>query len=95
MVGEEMKLPIFHGNGTDNLEQYWFLCEVIWTTRETVDDDVKRSQLPTTLKGHALNWYMRFMLVPQGGIVKTLGHIHKGLFEEFKKLKLRLSILLN
>ena len=29
-----MKLPIFNGNGTDDLEQYWFFYEVIWTARQ-------------------------------------------------------------
>ena len=52
-----------------------------------MDDYVKKIQLETTLKGRALEWYMRFMMVPQGGIVKTLDEIHKGLFEEFKKPK--------
>ena len=80
-----MKLPIFHGNDIDDPKQYWFLCEEIWAARQTVDDDVKTSQLETTLRGRALEWYMRFMLVPQGGTAKTLDEIRKGLFEEFKK----------
>ena len=82
-----MKLPIFHGNGTDDPEQYWLLCEAIWTSRQTVDDDVKKSQLETTLRGHALEWFMRFMRVPQGGTTKKLDEIQIGLFEEFKKPK--------
>ena len=46
-----------------------------------MDDDVKERQLKTTLRGHALDWYMRFMLVPQGVKMKTLDEIYKGLFE--------------
>ena len=61
MVGDEMKLPIFNGNGIDDSEQYWFLCEAVWTTRQSVDDDIKRIPLATTLRGHALDWYMVFM----------------------------------
>ena len=82
-----MKLPIFHGNDTNDPKQYQFLCEAIWTTRQTVEDDVKKRQLETTLRGRALEWYMRFMLVPQGGTLKTLDEIRTGLFEEFKKPK--------
>ena len=82
-----MKLPIFHGNDTDDSDQYWFLCEAIWTAQKTANDDVNKSQLETTLRGRALEWYMIFMLVPQGGIVKTLDEICEGLFEEFKKAK--------
>ena len=44
-----MKLPIFNENGTNDLEQYWFLFEAIWIARQTIDDDVKKIQLATTL----------------------------------------------
>ena len=27
MVGDDMKLPIFNGNGLEYLEKHWFLCE--------------------------------------------------------------------
>ena len=80
-----MKFPIFNGNGTDDLEQCWFLHEAIWTARQTIDDDVKKIQLATTLRGRALEWFMRFTQVPQGGTAKTLDEIRIGLFEEFKK----------
>ena len=82
-----MKLPIFNGNGIDYLEQYWFLCEAIWMSRQIVDDDVKKIQLPTTVRGHALEWFMRFTRIPQGGTMKTLDEIQTGLFEEFKNPK--------
>ena len=87
MAGNEMKLPIFNGNGIDDPEQYWFLCEAIWTTRQTTDDDVKKIHRATTLRCLALEWFMRFTRVPQGGTTKTLDEIRTGLFEEFRKLK--------
>ena len=87
MASDEMKLPMFHGNRTDDLEQYWLLCEAVWTTRQIVDDDIKKSQLATTLRGRALDWYMIFMQVPQGTMTKTLNEIQERLFEEFKKPK--------
>ena len=61
-----MKLPMFHGNDTDDLEQYCLLCEAVWTSRQTTDDDVNKGKLVTTLRGHALDWYMRFIQVTQG-----------------------------
>ena len=82
-----MKLPMFHGNCTDDLEQYWFLCEVVYTAKQTTDEDVNKGQLATTLQGHVLDWYMRFIQVPQGTTTKTLDEIQKGLLEEFKKPK--------
>ena len=82
-----MKLPMFHGNGIDDLKQYWFLCEVVWASRQTTDEDIKKGQLVTTLQGCVLDWYMRFIQVPQGTVVKNLDEIWKGLLEEFKKPK--------
>ena len=76
-----MKLPMFHGNDTNDLEQYWFLCEVVWIARQTTDDDVYKGQLATTLWGRALDWYMRFIQVLQGTTVKNLDEIQKGLLE--------------
>ena len=37
MAGDDMKLPMFHGNGTDDPKKYWFLCEVVWTTYGLLD----------------------------------------------------------
>ena len=34
-----------------------------------------------------LDWYMRFMQVHQGSVLKTLNEIREGLFKEFKKPK--------
>ena len=78
---------MFHGNDTDDLEQYWLLCEAVWTARQTTDDDVRKVQLATTLWGHVLDWYMRFIQVPQGTMAKNLDEIQKGLLKEFEKLK--------
>ena len=87
MEVDDMKLPMFHGNFTDDLEQYCFLCEAFWTARQTTDDDVKKGQLVNTLQGHVLNWYMRFIQVLEGTTMKTLDEVRKGLLEEFKKRK--------
>ena len=72
MARDDTKLPLFHGNETDNPKQYWFLYEAVWTVRQATDDDVKKGQLGTTLWGHALNWYMKFIQVPMGTPAKTM-----------------------
>ena len=38
MVSDEEKLPLLRGNGTEDLEKYWFLYEVVWTVRQAIDD---------------------------------------------------------
>ena len=87
MARDTMKLPLFHVNGTTGPELYWFLCEVVWNIRQATDDDVKKGQLATTLRGCTLNWFMNFIQVPQGTSMNKLNEIQMGLIEEFRKLK--------
>ena len=87
MVSDDMKIPLFHGNGTDDPKQYWLLCEEVWTIRKIADDDVKKGQLATTLWGRALDWCMKFMHVPMGTPTKTLDEVRKGIIEELWKPK--------
>ena len=51
MEGVDVKLPLFQGNGTGDLKQYWFLCEVAWTMKQVQDEDIKKGQLATTFQG--------------------------------------------
>ena len=41
----------------------------------------------TTLRGRALDWYMKFSIVPVGVVPKTLNEIQLRLIDEFKKPK--------
>ena len=75
MVGDDVKLPLFHGNGTEDIEKYWFLCEVVWTIKKVQDEDIKKGQLETTFRGQALDWYMKFVQVPTGHQQNTLAKI--------------------
>ena len=34
MAEDDMKLPIFNGNGLEDAEQHWFLCDAVWTVRQ-------------------------------------------------------------
>ena len=52
-MGDDMKLPTFKGTGaeeTEDAEQHWFLCEVVWTIKGIQDDNIKLVQLVTTLR---------------------------------------------
>ena len=64
MEGDGAKLLLFHGNGTDDPKKYWFLCEAVWIVRHTIDDEVKKGQLETTLRGRSLDCFMKFIEVP-------------------------------
>ena len=87
MGGDDVKLPLFHGNETEDPKKYWFLCEVVWTVKQALDDDAKKGQLVMTLRGHALDWFMKFVQVPTGTPTMTMAEIRKGFIEEFIKMK--------
>ena len=87
MAEANIKLPIFNGNGLEDLEQHWFLCEAIWTVQQIQDENIKKAHMITTLRGHALDWYMKCSIVPVGFVLKTLDEIRVGLIAEFRKPK--------
>ena len=82
---DEMRLPIFRGDGSEDLDQHWFLCEVVWNIKNVTDKVVKRAQLSTTLRDHTLRWYMK--LVQGLSQPKPLNEIKNALIVEFKKPK--------
>ena len=94
MVGNEKNLPLFHGNGTNDPKQYWFLCESVWRVRQNTNNDVKKGQLVTTLWGRVLDWYMKFIQVPKGTPAKTLDEVRKGKIEEFRKPKSKVQYII-
>jgi len=83
MEGGEMKLPLFHGNGSEDPQQHWFLCEALWRVKQVIDVDMKATQVVTTFRDRALNWFMKF----SRGQPKTLNEIQIALIAKFKQPK--------
>ena len=61
MAGVDIWLPIFNGNGAEDPEQYWFICEAVWMVFLLQNADLKKVQMITTLRGRALDWFMKFL----------------------------------
>jgi hypothetical protein len=61
---DEMRLPIFRGDGSEDLDQHWFLCKAVWSIKQVTDETVKRDQFSTTLRDHALSWNINFSSRP-------------------------------
>jgi hypothetical protein len=40
---DEMRLPIFRGDIYEDPDQHWFLCEVVWSIKQIIDEEVKRN----------------------------------------------------
>jgi hypothetical protein len=49
-MADEMRLPTFKGDGSEDPEQHWFLCEVVWSIKNIIDEAVKGAQFSTTLR---------------------------------------------
>jgi hypothetical protein len=83
-MADEMRLPIFRGDGSEYLDHHWFLCEAIWNIKSITDEAIKRTQFNTMLRDRALSWYMN--LVQGLAQPKPLNKIKNSLITEFKKL---------
>jgi hypothetical protein len=84
-MADEMRLPIFRGDGSEDPDQHWFLCEAVWNIKNITDEAVKRNQFSTTLRDRALSWYMK--LVQGLAQPNPLNEIKNTLIAEFKKPK--------
>jgi hypothetical protein len=38
---DEMRLPTFIGDGSEDPDQHWFLCEVVWSIKNVINEAVK------------------------------------------------------
>ena len=82
-MNDDIKLPVFKGTGSEDPEQFWFLCEAVWTVKNIMDQDVRRAQLLTSFRDRALTWFMKFSSTQN----PVLDDIKVALIREFKKPK--------
>ena len=87
---DEVKLPMFQGNGAKDPKKYWFLCEEVWMIKQVKDEDIKKGQLATTFQGRTLDGYIIFLQVLIGKPQKMLPQIRAGLIKKFENPKLEL-----
>jgi hypothetical protein len=83
---DEMRLPIFMGDGSEDPNQHWFVCETVWNIKNVTDVALKRTQFSTTLNDCTLSWYMKLVQ----GLTQPkllLNEIKNVLILEFKKPK--------
>ena len=91
-MADEMRLPIFRGDGSEDPDQHWFLCKAVWSITQVNDEADKRDQFSTTLRDCALSWYMNFST--SSAQHKPLNTIKTTLSEEFKKPKSELQCII-
>jgi hypothetical protein len=39
-MADEMRLPIFRGDGSEDPDQHWFMCEAVWNIKNITDEAV-------------------------------------------------------
>jgi hypothetical protein len=69
--GSISRYPKILGKGDEDVEKHWFLCEAIWRARGTPNAN-KLVEFQTTLRGHALKWYMKSI---NPGVPGTQGQV--------------------
>jgi hypothetical protein len=57
----EMRLPTFRGDGSQDQDRNWFLCEAVWSIKNITKKNVKIARFSTNLRYCALRWYMKFV----------------------------------
>ena len=82
-VNDDIKLPVFKGTGSKDPEQFWFLCEFVWTAKSITDENTRRAQLITSFRDWDLTWFMKFSTTQN----YILADIKKAMIKEFKKPK--------
>ena len=82
-MNDDIKLPVFKGSGSKDPEQFWFLCEAVWTAKNIMDQDIRRAQLVTSFRDWALTWFMKFFSTEN----HVLANIKAAMIREFKKPK--------
>ena len=82
-VNDDIKLPIFKGIGSEDLEQFWFLCEAVQTAKNIMDRNTRRAQVVTSFRDRGLTWFMNFSNTQN----YALADIKKVMIKELKKPK--------
>lgn len=59
-LSDDLRMPVFNGNRSQDPEQHMFVCETIWIVKQIQDQDAQIVQLATMFRDRALVWYMKF-----------------------------------
>ena len=80
---DDIKLPILRVTGLEDPDQHLFLYEAVWSVKQVTYNDIKMTQLTTTLRDRVLNWFMKY----SNRQMRTLVEVRVALYSEFKKPK--------
>lgn len=84
---DDLRILVFHGNGTQDPKQHLFVCEAIWTAKQIQYQDAKIMQLATTFRDKYILWYMKFQSTMLARKARMSVEIKVSLITDFKKSK--------
>jgi hypothetical protein len=74
------KIPRVCRKGGEDVEQHWYLCEVVWRAHQN-PDATKLIEFQTTLRDRALRWFIKWIDAnPNAGI----DQVKQEFIQEFK-----------
>jgi hypothetical protein len=79
-----IRLPEFHGEGSEDPEKNLFICENIWVAKNITYEDTKVVKLTITFRDCALDWYMGLLVNNPTRAPTTVADVKKQLINEFK-----------
>jgi hypothetical protein len=86
-IDHRLRMPKFHGMGSEDPEKHLFVCDTIWTTKNVQDKAMKIVQLAMKFMGRALLCYMKFKISTLPKLSITLEKFRQALLKEFRKMK--------
>jgi hypothetical protein len=90
MEGQDpiIRLPEFHGEGSEDPKKNIFICEKNWTAKHIIDKDTKVPQLSITFIDCALHRYMGLIVNNSIGAPTFVVEVKRKLINEFEKSSL-------
>lgn len=71
-MGDDIKMPIFRGLGSEDPDQFWFVANALWKERHITKEDVNKAQLIMMLRERALTWYMNYSMTNQVALMDDI-----------------------
>jgi len=86
-----IKLLVFKGAGSEDLEQFWFIVRAVWEAHGVTNDNIKKATLVSVLQDHALTWYIKYLSDhPNTRIVE----IWEALKKEFSQPRSKMELII-
>ena len=60
-IAMHMKLPTFTSERDEDMDQFWFIVEYVWTTQNVNNDAIERAHLSIEFEGREVDCFMGYI----------------------------------